>query len=40
MIQGVDIVGVWEMIVAFFDRVVAWLFCVIGGGDWDPDYGR
>lgn len=38
MIGNIDILGLWEMFVAFFDRVVAWLYCVVGGGEWDPDF--
>lgn len=40
MLGNVDVVGLWELFVSFIDRVVAWLFCVLGGGEWDPDYGR
>lgn len=40
MLNGVDIVGLWDAFVAFMDRVVAWLYCVIGKGEWNPDYGR
>lgn len=35
-----DILGIWQMFIDFMDRVVAWLYCVIGGGEWNPDYGK
>lgn len=38
--ENFDFVSAWEMIASFFDRLVAWLFCVIGGGEWNPDYGK
>ena len=40
MLENFDIMAGWQMFVDFMDRIVAWLFCVIGGGEWDPDYGK
>lgn len=36
-----DIKAIWQLFFDFMDRIVAWLFVVIGKGDeWDPDYGK
>lgn len=26
----------WDMFIGFFNRVVAWLVFIFGGGEWDP----
>lgn len=40
MFDNIDILGIWNMFIAFMDRIIAWLVCVIGGGEWNPDYGK
>lgn len=35
-----DFLGIWNEFLALMDRVVAWLLCVVGKQDWDPDFGR
>ena len=40
LLNGVDVVGLWEMFLQFMDNIIAWLYVIIEGADWDPDYGR
>lgn len=34
---SVDILGLWDLFIGFFNRLIAWLVFVIGGGEWNPD---
>lgn len=34
------VIQAWQLIFDFMDRIVAWLYVVIGGGEWNPDYGK
>lgn len=27
----------WDMFIVFFNRLVAWLVFIFGGGEWNPD---
>lgn len=35
-----DILGLWEVFVEAMNRVMAWLAFVLGGEDFDADYGQ
>lgn len=35
-----DIIGLWELFVQSMNRLFAWLAFVLGGADFDPDYGN
>ncbi len=36
MFDNVDILGLWDLFIGFFNRLVAWLVFIFGGGEWDP----
>ncbi len=36
MSKSVDILGLWDLFIGFFNRLVAWMVFVLGGGEWDP----
>lgn len=38
--KNIDFLGAWLLFVDFLDRIVAWLFVIFGGKEWDPDYGK
>lgn len=40
MIGDIDILGLWDMFVAGMNKIMAWLAYVLGGKDFDSDYGQ
>ncbi len=36
MFDSVDIIGLWDLFIGFFDRLISWLVFIFGGGEWDP----
>lgn len=39
-VNTMDIIGLWELFVQSMNRLFAWLAFVLGGADFDPDYGQ
>lgn len=40
MLGDINIIGLWEEFVKFMNRIFAWLAFVLGGKDFDSDYGE
>ncbi len=40
MFDNLDVVGLWDLLVEGMNRLVAWLAFVLGGKDFDSDYGQ
>ncbi len=36
----IDILGLWNLFVESMNRLMAWLAFVLGGKDFDSDYGQ
>ncbi len=36
----IDILGLWDLFVESMNRLMAWLAFVLGGKDFDSDYGQ
>lgn len=38
--MDIDLIGLWDAFVEAMNRLMAWLAFVLGGKDFDSDYGQ